>query len=111
MISNSSAYAVVSLDGRPRCWSCGTGVPTIEGKFCSLRCQLNGRAMLWRDPTPEQISERAAEIRSTWPPGEELRRRIGVTHDELATMGWRPPRLALETIMAAGKDRAAHEAE
>ena len=111
MTPNSSTYAVVSLDGRPRCWSCGSGTPRIDGKYCCPRCELNGRRMFWADPTPEQISERAAQIRSTWPPGEEMKRRIGTSYDGWAANGWQPPHMTVDTILAATQDRAAHRAD
>lgn len=38
------------------------------------------------DPTPEEIEERCAEIRSRWTPQEEALRLVG-----RSKQGWRPP--------------------
>ena len=39
------------------------------------------------DPTPEQIRQRAAEVRKWWSPGEEVRRRTWGPHNAYRAVG------------------------
>jgi hypothetical protein len=62
--------------------------------------------MLWADPSPEQIRQRAEQIRNQWPPGEEMKRRSGLNLEERAALGWQPPRLDNASIAAARREAA-----
>lgn len=57
---------------------------------CRVKHKLPDRERVYHheddDPTPQEIAERAAEIRASWPEGEEARRSVGTRG-----RSWTPP--------------------
>jgi hypothetical protein len=65
------------------------------------RHKLPGREKFYAnhedDPTPEEIAERAAEVRRSWPDGEAERRMVG----RLRQQAWTPPSFSFNGRHAA----------
>jgi len=77
-----------------RCSMCGKPVKQANRQYCSVTCRNtspeSGHKRI--DPTPEEIDQRAAEIRRAWTPDERAKRRT------VPVDPWTPPVVALADL-------------